>query len=73
MSEDKSEEKTKSEEKSEAAGKDKSEDTKYFYPNKWTRVVLVATEEVMGENGMRALLKMGKLDHLIGNFPPNRA
>lgn len=32
---------------------------------------LVAAEEVMGTNGIHAVLRSSKLDHFINNYPPN--
>jgi predicted hydrocarbon binding protein len=40
-------------------------------PNANLRVLLVAIEEVMGENGAKAVLNSGGLGHFIGNYPPN--
>jgi predicted hydrocarbon binding protein len=43
----------------------------YFYPNKMARIILLAMEEVMGRNGVNALLNLAQLRHLVNNFPPN--
>lgn len=43
----------------------------YYYPNKMGRIFLVAMEEVMGKNGLNAILHLAKLDHLIDNYPPD--
>ena len=43
----------------------------YYYPNKIGRIVLLATEEVMGRNGVNAALNLAKLRHLVNNYPPN--
>jgi predicted hydrocarbon binding protein len=43
----------------------------YYYPNKIGRIVLMATEEVMGRNGVNAALNLAKLRHLVNNYPPN--
>jgi predicted hydrocarbon binding protein len=40
-------------------------------PNAQLRVLLVAIEEVMGENGAKAVLNAGGLGHFIDNYPPN--
>jgi predicted hydrocarbon binding protein len=40
-------------------------------PNANLRVLLVAIEEVMGENGAKAVLNAGGLGHFIDNYPPN--
>jgi predicted hydrocarbon binding protein len=34
------------------------------------KIYLDAVEEVMGTNGLKALLNMANMQHLIGNFPP---
>ncbi len=44
---------------------------KYYYPNKWGRSMLTAADEIMGEKGVRTLLKFGKLEEYIGNYPPD--
>lgn len=41
-----------------------------YYPNKMGRIYLMAMEEVMGKNGVNAVLNMAKLSHLIDNYPP---
>ena len=43
----------------------------YYYPNKIGRIVLLAMEEIMGRNGVNAVLNLSKMRHLIGNYPPN--
>jgi predicted hydrocarbon binding protein len=43
----------------------------YFYPNKFARITIEAMQDVMGENGLRAILHLAGLSHLIGNFPPD--
>ncbi|MEP7356084.1 MAG: 4-vinyl reductase [Anaerolineales bacterium] len=43
----------------------------YFYPNKMVRIILMAMEEVMGRNGVNAVLNLAQLKHLVNNFPPN--
>jgi predicted hydrocarbon binding protein len=40
-----------------------------FYPNKIARIYLQAMEEVMGKNGLNAILNMANLQHLIDNYP----
>jgi len=42
-----------------------------YYPNKMGRIFLVALEDVMGRNGLNAVLHLAKLDYLIGNYPPD--
>ncbi len=48
--------------------RDKSE---LYYPNKIGRIYLMAMEEVMGTNGIKAVLNLAKTPELIGNYPPN--
>lgn len=40
------------------------------YPNLMVRIYMQALEEVMGKNGINALLNLAKLPHLIDNYPP---
>ena len=42
-----------------------------FYPNKIARLALLAIGEVMGTNGLNALLNLAGLSHLIDNYPPD--
>lgn len=39
------------------------------YPNKFARITILAMEEVMGKNGLNAILNMAGLTHLIDNYP----
>jgi len=41
-----------------------------YYPNMMVRIYLQALEEVMGKNGINALLNLAGLPHLIDNYPP---
>jgi predicted hydrocarbon binding protein len=43
----------------------------YAFPNKMGRIALLALEEVMGRNGVNAILNLANLRHLHGNYPPN--
>src|SRR5512136_3262585 len=43
----------------------------FFYANKFARITLEAYEEVMGKNGLNAILNLAGLGHLIDNFPPD--
>jgi hypothetical protein len=43
----------------------------YYYPNKMARIFLTAMEEIMGKNGLNAVLNMAKLSRLIDNYPPD--
>jgi predicted hydrocarbon binding protein len=42
-----------------------------FYPNKFVRIALKAYEEIMGKNGLNAILNMAGLNRLIENYPPD--
>jgi predicted hydrocarbon binding protein len=43
----------------------------YYYANKIVRISLKAFEEVMGKNGLNAILNLAHLPHLIDNYPPD--
>jgi hypothetical protein len=43
----------------------------YYYPNKIGRIYLAAMEEVMGRNGLNALLNLTGLRQYIQDFPPD--
>jgi predicted hydrocarbon binding protein len=45
--------------------------SRYYYPNKMGRIILLALEEVMGRNGVNAVLNLAKLRHRVNNYPPN--
>ena len=40
-------------------------------PNAALYVLFAAIADVMGDNGLKAVLRMGKLERYIDNFPPN--
>ncbi len=42
-----------------------------YYPNKIARLALMALEDVMGKNGLNAILNLAGLGHLIDNLPAN--
>lgn len=42
-----------------------------YYPNKFARIALLAFEDVMGKNGVNAILNLANLTHLIDNYPPD--
>ncbi len=44
---------------------------RYYYPNKMGRIILLALEDVMGRNGVNAVLNLAQLRHRINNYPPN--
>ena len=43
----------------------------YFYPNIWGRSILTSAEEILGANGVNALLNLAGLQLYIGNYPPD--
>ena len=43
----------------------------FYYPNKIARIFLLAMEEIMGKNGLNAVLNMAKQPNLIDNYPPD--
>lgn len=42
-----------------------------YYPNKMGRIFLLALEEIMGTNGLHAILRLAGLEHYIDNLPPD--
>ena len=45
--------------------------SEYFYANKIVLITMKALEEVMGKNGLNAILNLAHLPHLIDNYPPD--
>jgi predicted hydrocarbon binding protein len=43
----------------------------YSYPNRLGRILLLALEEVIGRNGVNAVLNQAKLRNRINNYPKN--
>lgn len=43
----------------------------FSYPNKFARITIEALEEVMGKNGLNAILNLAGLSSLINNYPPD--
>ncbi|HVN54704.1 MAG TPA: 4-vinyl reductase [Anaerolineaceae bacterium] len=43
----------------------------YYYSNKMTRLTLESLEDVMGKNGLNAILNLANQPNLIDNYPPN--
>ena len=43
----------------------------FYYANKFARITLEAYEEVMGKNGLNAILHLAGLSNLIDNYPPD--
>jgi predicted hydrocarbon binding protein len=42
-----------------------------YYANKFARIALDALEDVMGKNGLNAILNLAHLSQVINNFPPD--
>ena len=49
----------------------KSQKPSYHYPNKMGRIILLAMEEILGRNGIHAILNHTELHRWINNYPPN--
>ena len=45
----------------------------FFYPNRMGRIILLSMEEVMGRNGVHAVLKLASLHSLLDNYPGDDA
>jgi len=43
----------------------------YYWPNKMGRMLLLALEDVMGRNGVNAVLNLAGLRHRVNHYPPN--
>ena len=43
----------------------------YYYANKFALIMLEALQDVLGENGLKAILNLAHLPELIDNFPPD--
>ncbi|MFN8528910.1 MAG: 4-vinyl reductase [Anaerolineae bacterium] len=43
----------------------------FYYPNKFARLAIEAMEEIMGQNGLNAILNLAKLEQFINNYPPD--
>ncbi len=48
-----------------------SDQNKFYYPNKFARAYLLGLEEVLGRNGLNAVLTYAKLRHWVDKLPPN--
>jgi hypothetical protein len=48
----------------------KIEPSGHYYPNMVARIYIEAMEEIMGKNGLNAILNLAGLSHLIDNYPP---
>ncbi len=45
--------------------------SEYYYANKIVLITMKALEDVMGKNGLNAILNLAHLPHLIDNLPPD--
>jgi len=45
--------------------------SEYYYPNLWGRSILTAAEDILGVQGVNALLNLAKLPEYIGSYPPD--
>ena len=43
----------------------------FNYPNKFALIILMAMEEIMGKNGLNAILHLAGLEEFIGSDPPD--
>ena len=43
----------------------------YFFANKMGRIALLALEDVVGSEGVRAILSSARLQHRVDDYPPN--
>ncbi len=42
-----------------------------YYPNKFGLIIIKSLEEVMGKNGLNAILNLAGLSHYIDSYPPD--
>ena len=45
--------------------------SEYYYANKIVLITIKALEDVMGKNGLNAILNLAHLPHVIENYPPD--
>jgi len=43
----------------------------YYYPNKFARLAIEAMGEIMGRNGLNAILNLAGLQQYVDNYPPD--
>jgi predicted hydrocarbon binding protein len=48
-----------------------AEKSGFYYPNKFARITVKAMEEIMGRNGLNAILNLAGLSNLVDNYPPD--
>lgn len=42
-----------------------------YYPNKFGLIIIKALEDVMGKNGLNAILNLASLNNLVDSYPPD--
>ncbi len=47
--------------------------TEYFYPKRMGRIILLAMEEVIGEEGVHSILRLSSLASYADEYPAVRA
>ena len=47
------------------------ENSDYYYPNKFGLIAIKALEDVMGRNGLNAILNLAGLTHYVDGYPPD--
>jgi predicted hydrocarbon binding protein len=45
--------------------------SQYYYPNRMGRIILLSMDEVMGQMGVNAVLRLASFSSLIDNYPPD--
>lgn len=45
--------------------------SQYYYPNRMGRIILLSMDEVVGQMGVNAVLRLASLSSLIDNYPPD--
>lgn len=43
----------------------------YYYPNRMGRIIFLAMEEILGQNGVNVILNLARLPEFIDHYPPN--
>lgn len=46
-------------------------ETQFYYPNRMARIILLAMEEILGQNGTNAVLNLAHLSKYIHAYPPD--
>ena len=47
-------------------------DIHYYYPDRMGRIILLASEEILGRNGVNAVLNLAGLPEFIDHYPANK-